>query len=530
MEPDRKGWARLDDMYHKYDEERIKDAKEDIDTLLVFVRTTVALYILLLTTASQAGLFSAVLSAFLVETYTDLSEDPNEMNTKILMQISSQLASLSQSNGFINSTVPAFSLDPPFSPQRSSVRINALWSCSLVISLITASLGILVKQWLHEFMAQATQNPQYRIRVRFFRSEGLARWQVFEIAATLPLLLQLALLLFFVGLSEFLRELNSVVGWVATGTILGWLGVFAFTTFAPILSSQCPYQTPILKGPLGYLRPAAQHTYGFIKQYIVGGLCVFAYPLMVSGIKNIRFFMVFNRENVKSWLSQARIFLPDWPQRIFFAPPIPLPFIFQAIFGPYRLLRHKIKFPRLDTSSWKYTPAAEESETQRSDGADPGIILYSDVVFLDQQLRGTLLECGESMHVLDVLNVLNEIRSAETQTSSMIPSWRPVFGSNTLGRAEGIVRDILLRNSIGNAKDLSWLDVLYFIVKEGGNGVWWNDLPTLINNLIQSNSEDGTRSTLLALYFSLDSDTFYASDNLSFLFVGSQIQVDSQCT
>ena len=41
IEPDRKGWARLADMYHKYDEDKIRDAKEDIDTLLVFVRVAI---------------------------------------------------------------------------------------------------------------------------------------------------------------------------------------------------------------------------------------------------------------------------------------------------------------------------------------------------------------------------------------------------------------------------------------------------------------------------------------------------------
>ena len=41
VEPDRKGWARLADMYHKYDEDKIRDAKEDIDTLSVFVRVTI---------------------------------------------------------------------------------------------------------------------------------------------------------------------------------------------------------------------------------------------------------------------------------------------------------------------------------------------------------------------------------------------------------------------------------------------------------------------------------------------------------
>ena len=40
----RKGWAQLMEMYDKYDEDRFKVVKEDIDTLLVFVRTTMPFY------------------------------------------------------------------------------------------------------------------------------------------------------------------------------------------------------------------------------------------------------------------------------------------------------------------------------------------------------------------------------------------------------------------------------------------------------------------------------------------------------
>ena len=37
IESERTGWARLSDLLRKYDQDRIQDAKEDIDTLLVFV-------------------------------------------------------------------------------------------------------------------------------------------------------------------------------------------------------------------------------------------------------------------------------------------------------------------------------------------------------------------------------------------------------------------------------------------------------------------------------------------------------------
>ena len=76
-------------------------------------------------------------------------------------------------------------------------------------------------------------------------------WLVFEFAAFLPLLLQVALLLFFRGLSEFLLGLNPIVGWVTTGAIITLLTVLIFTLIiAPLISSQCPYKTPISKGLL----------------------------------------------------------------------------------------------------------------------------------------------------------------------------------------------------------------------------------------------------------------------------------------
>ena len=52
LESERTGWARLSDLYQKYDQERVQDVKEDIDTLLVFVgirviSSTLTLYIAL---------------------------------------------------------------------------------------------------------------------------------------------------------------------------------------------------------------------------------------------------------------------------------------------------------------------------------------------------------------------------------------------------------------------------------------------------------------------------------------------------
>ncbi|KAK7677465.1 hypothetical protein QCA50_019578 [Cerrena zonata] len=242
IESDRTGWGRISDLLRQYDRARVEDVKEDIDTLLVF-----------------AGLFSAVITAFIIESYKMLQQQPEDTTNQILLRLSAQIASLTLSGNLVNSTMPAFTT-PSFVPMRFSVLINTLWLLSLVFALVTASLGILVKQWIHELMARDTQDPHQQIRVRFFREVGVQRWQVFEIAAALPLLLQLALLLFFIGLTAFFHDLNPVVTWIVTGFMILWLIFYLFTTFAPAFSSQCPYKTPMLKGILQRIR-VGNHTW-----------------------------------------------------------------------------------------------------------------------------------------------------------------------------------------------------------------------------------------------------------------------------
>ncbi|KAJ3485494.1 hypothetical protein NLI96_g4910 [Meripilus lineatus] len=68
----------------------------------------------------------------------------------------------------INSTtLPA--VLPPFTPDAKSKWVNAIWLAALAISLITASLGILIEQWFREYLAGIFVAP----RGRYFRRYGL---------------------------------------------------------------------------------------------------------------------------------------------------------------------------------------------------------------------------------------------------------------------------------------------------------------------------------------------------------------------
>ncbi|KAI0339778.1 hypothetical protein BDW22DRAFT_1335436, partial [Trametopsis cervina] len=177
------GWTVIQKAVDEFDKDQIEGVKNDVDTLLVFI-----------------GLFSAVLSSFLVVAVALLQEDIPGATLTTLRQMSVQNVNYTIQGDFIYSTSPAPTSSPPFKPSANAVRINDLWAASLIISLGTASFGILVKQWLREYMKFVTSFPQGRLRIRKFRRAGLETWKVLTIAACLPLLLQLALGLFFVGL------------------------------------------------------------------------------------------------------------------------------------------------------------------------------------------------------------------------------------------------------------------------------------------------------------------------------------------
>ncbi|KAI0341455.1 hypothetical protein BDW22DRAFT_1332674, partial [Trametopsis cervina] len=224
------GWAAIERVLDDFDKEEIEGVKSDIDTLLVFI-----------------GLFSAVLTAFVAVSFGLLQDDSvtTKETLQAIKQLSVQMSSFTLQGGFLNSTTPAQSTDAPaFQPTTNAIRVNVLWSASLIISISTASFGILVKQWLREYMRFVTSFPQGRLRVRKFRRSGLDSWHVLAVAAFLPLLLQTALGFFFLGLCFFTADVHSSVRNTTVPLVAGWAFIFLFVTISPLFSAHCPYKTP----------------------------------------------------------------------------------------------------------------------------------------------------------------------------------------------------------------------------------------------------------------------------------------------
>jgi hypothetical protein len=237
-EPAEDPWRIAFVEFRTRDEKMVKDYQEEIDTLLVFVRGPRRFPTRELTIfTSQAGLFSAVLTAFVVESYQSLQEDYTQTSVDLLRHISYQLAT---------SSFPAAPDSSQFQAQRSDARVNVCWFVSLLLSLVVALFGIFLKQWMRTYIKWTDITPDREaVALRQFRYRGLETWRLGAILALLPTLLQLSVILFLSGLLLFLWNLDRMVANVMV--VLTSIAFFfvATVTVLPAVSSSCPYWSPL---------------------------------------------------------------------------------------------------------------------------------------------------------------------------------------------------------------------------------------------------------------------------------------------
>ena len=198
------------------------------------------------------------MTAFIIESYKSLRQDSGDLSALILQRILVQLES--GLNGTLSSTL-ANSTRIPFSPSPSAIHVNILWFLSLILSLSTVLVGIIALQWLREHLRSRSElEPQIGFSYHRMSIESLESWYLPQIFTALPALLLLALVLFLVGVIEFLWNLNSTVATpiavVAGMSLLFLLGTTilptlqALSLFLPRWSvdhkprSPCPYRSP----------------------------------------------------------------------------------------------------------------------------------------------------------------------------------------------------------------------------------------------------------------------------------------------
>ncbi|KAJ7342961.1 hypothetical protein DFH08DRAFT_703286, partial [Mycena albidolilacea] len=134
--------------------------------------------------------------------------------------------------------------DTSFTVAHSDVWVNGLWFTSLMLSLTTALLAVLAKQWLRQYSSFIAGSARERALIRQFRYVSFDKWGVQLIIGLLPAILHLSLFLFMAGLAVFLYALNHTIATVVASIAGCLLGTYIMTIVLPILAIGCPYRTP----------------------------------------------------------------------------------------------------------------------------------------------------------------------------------------------------------------------------------------------------------------------------------------------
>lgn len=187
-----------------------------------------------------------MLTAFVVESYKLLQTDNAENTVKLLARISYQLESFTFNNGFLNSTTAALPPPPRFEPDKTSLWMNVLWFLSLLFSLSAALFGILVKQWLREYLRwnSTLASPRENVLVRQERFESWNEWNMAATISCIPALLEVALIFFVCGLVVLLWTLDTIVAGVITCAAGIFLLIVSSFTLLPVFFKRCPYKSP----------------------------------------------------------------------------------------------------------------------------------------------------------------------------------------------------------------------------------------------------------------------------------------------
>ncbi|PVG03746.1 hypothetical protein CPB86DRAFT_694421, partial [Serendipita vermifera] len=217
--PSQTSWEVYNDKAAKADKDFIDSTNESMDVLLVF-----------------AGLFSATATAFLQYTLPLLENNSDDRTNDLLTVLKTMH----------NSSYPLPN-EEPFRPSTNSIAVNSLIVSSIAGSLSAAFLSILIKQWTRNYSLGVKEitNQQLRARTRQFRHETVKYWHFNDIAASLPVIIHVSLLLFAIGVLLFLFPLNGRVGGIPLVIVFVTTLIYFLLSITPLKSKYAPFRSPL---------------------------------------------------------------------------------------------------------------------------------------------------------------------------------------------------------------------------------------------------------------------------------------------
>lgn len=132
-----------------------------------------------------------------------------------------------------------------FTTETSARRINGLWSLSLVVTLFSAIMGVLAKSWIVKYASVASKHESGDAYDRWVCNDKAERWYFEKIITAIPVLVQLALLLFLIGFVLQSMDDDPKLSWtVLTPVIFGFF-IYIVITVLSLLVPKTPFQTPL---------------------------------------------------------------------------------------------------------------------------------------------------------------------------------------------------------------------------------------------------------------------------------------------
>ncbi|KAF8800644.1 hypothetical protein BYT27DRAFT_7148524, partial [Phlegmacium glaucopus] len=110
-------WTTVRDLWMKKDKEQCESWRDEVQNILIF-----------------SGLFSAVVTAFVIESQKALQPDFAEESVQLLRKIAGVGDQISGKSRVDQGTM--------------TISINVFWFLSLVLSLTAALIGIIALQWI----------------------------------------------------------------------------------------------------------------------------------------------------------------------------------------------------------------------------------------------------------------------------------------------------------------------------------------------------------------------------------------------
>lgn len=140
-----------------------------------------------------------------------------------------------------------------FIPETSARWINGLWFLSLLITLFSAIMGVLAKSWIVKYIPVTSRQDSDNAYNRWVRNKKAERWYLDKVITAIPLLIQLALLLFSLGFVLQSMGDDPELGRVILALVILGIFIYIVITVLPLLTPWTPFRThlsdPLLNLP-----------------------------------------------------------------------------------------------------------------------------------------------------------------------------------------------------------------------------------------------------------------------------------------